>query len=375
MPDFDTLEPAIDPNNRITFLLDWELTMKCNLDCAYCPTGTYGSHDNSTRHPNKDRCFKSVDFMLAYADLYMQYRPRGLKYVILNVYGGESLYHPDIIEILEYARQAYRQYQDRWHLTVTTTTNAIVSDSRMVKILPLIDEFTVSYHAEITDKQQEQFKKNVLAIKEFGNRLKCVIMMHATPGLFEKSQDMVNWCNEHGIKNLPKQIDHALSDTEFNYTVEQVRWFDAFYSNKTYRTNDNIIKINSQNTIDLSDTGRACCGGRCLNKDSDRSSKHFFVENNFQGWYCSVNQFFLFVKQLTEEIFVNKDCKMSFQNSVGPIGDLDHSDKLLRWTETQLANETIPVIRCQKQRCFCGLCAPKSRSIETFHKIMEKYKI
>jgi hypothetical protein len=25
---FETLEPAVDPNNRITFLLDWELTMK-----------------------------------------------------------------------------------------------------------------------------------------------------------------------------------------------------------------------------------------------------------------------------------------------------------------------------------------------------------
>ena len=108
MNDFDTLEPAIDPNNRITFLLDWELTMKCNLDCDYCPTGIDGGHDNSTKHPPLDQCLDALDFMFEYVDLYMQTKVKGLKHVVLNVYGGESLHHPDIAKILTQARISYQ---------------------------------------------------------------------------------------------------------------------------------------------------------------------------------------------------------------------------------------------------------------------------
>ena len=126
MPAFEVLEPAIDPQNRISFLLDWELTMKCNLDCSYCPTGLDGGHDNSIQHPDKEDCIQTLEFMFDYVDQYMQHKPNGLKYVVLNVYGGESLHHPDIVEILSHIQTKYQPYCDRWHLTVTTTTNTII---------------------------------------------------------------------------------------------------------------------------------------------------------------------------------------------------------------------------------------------------------
>jgi MoaA/NifB/PqqE/SkfB family radical SAM enzyme len=128
MSNFEILEPAVDPNNRISFLLDWELTMKCNLDCSYCESDLYGGHDNSTNHPPMDQCISALKFMFEYADLYMNTKPKGIRYVILNVYGGESLHHPNIVKILEQVHKEYSAYKDRWHLTVTTTTNAIVSD-------------------------------------------------------------------------------------------------------------------------------------------------------------------------------------------------------------------------------------------------------
>ena len=153
--NFNTLEPAIDPNNRITFLLDWELTLKCNLDCTYCPTGIHGGHDNSTKHPPLDECLKSLSFMFEYVDLYMNTKSKGIKYVILNVYGGESLHHPEIVKILSQVKEEHQKYSARWHLTVTTTTNAIISKKRLVQIIPFIDEFTVSYHTESTKKQKK----------------------------------------------------------------------------------------------------------------------------------------------------------------------------------------------------------------------------
>ena len=139
--------------------------MKCNLDCSYCETGIYGGHDNTQRHPLLADCFRTIDFMFHYADIYMQRKPNGLKYVVLNVYGGEALHHPDIVAILTAVRQRYEPYQDRWHLTVTTTTNAIVAPHKLEKIIPLIDEFTVSYHTENTAEQKQQFRDNLLKIQ------------------------------------------------------------------------------------------------------------------------------------------------------------------------------------------------------------------
>ena len=146
--DCEILEPSIDPNNRISFLLDWELTMKCNLDCSYCVSDLYGGHENSLPHPDKEECIQTIDFMFEYVNEYMKYRPKGLKYVILNVYGGEALHHPDIVEILEQVREKYQSYKDQWHLTVTTTTNAIITHKKLSSIIPLIDEFTISFHTD-----------------------------------------------------------------------------------------------------------------------------------------------------------------------------------------------------------------------------------
>ena len=74
----------------------------------------YGGHDNSISHPKLSDCLDSLDFMFEYADLYMSHKPKGIRTVILNVYGGESLSHPDIIEILTQAREKYQQYSDHW---------------------------------------------------------------------------------------------------------------------------------------------------------------------------------------------------------------------------------------------------------------------
>ena len=72
--------------------------------------------------------------MFEYVDQYMQRKPAGLRYVILNVYGGESLHHPDIVEILSQIQEKYQPYAGSWHLTVTTTTNAILPNKKLLKV-------------------------------------------------------------------------------------------------------------------------------------------------------------------------------------------------------------------------------------------------
>ena len=373
---FETLEPAIDPNNRITFLLDWELTMKCNLDCSYCPTGLHGGHDNSTRHPPKDQCVKALKFMFEYADLYMDTKPKGIRYVILNVYGGESLHHPDIVEILSQVNTLYKPYQGRWHLTVTTTTNAIVSKKKLEKIIPYIDEFTVSYHSEahlINNKYENQFKENLLIIANSGKRQTCVVLMHQIPDRFEDCNRMIDWLDKNNIKSMPRGLDNnaGVGDNRI-YNQQQVKWFKNLYQEKTFQTEVNLL--DSDTELHMTDVGRACCGGRQICSNQNFKERHYYVENKFPDWYCSVNHFFVFVKQVNGEVYVNKDCKMSFDGTVGPIGNLNNTDKILSTLRTQLTTGTLPVIQCKKYKCKCGLCAPKAKTLDNYKSIMKKYQ-
>lgn len=336
--------------------------MKCNLDCSYCPSDLYGGHDNSQRHPPLEDCLRTIDFMFEYADTYMNNKIKGIKYVILNVYGGESLHHPNIVEILSVLRERYQPYQDRWHLTVTTTTNAIIAPHRLDQIIPFIDEFTVSYHTENTAEQKQQFRNNLLKIQSVGVRQKCIVLMHSEPDKFADAQTMITWLNDHSIKHLPRQLDHDPA-LDFNYNKQQVVWFEGLYK----KSLDHAVM--RENKADLADTGRACCGGRLLCANQNYRDSQKFVTNKFPGWYCSVNHFFLYIKQVNGEVYVNKDCKMNYDGSVGPIGNLNNIEPILQ----QAKNPGI--IQCAKARCVCGVCAPKASDLDTYKSIMRKYEI
>ena len=336
--------------------------MKCNLDCSYCNTGIYGGHDNSQRHPPLEECLRTIDFMFKYVDIYMSTKPRGIKYVVLNVYGGEALYHPNIVEILTAVRKQHQQYQDLWHLTVTTTTNAIVAPHRLDQIIPLIDEFTVSYHTDNTPEQKQQFCDNLLKIKTANRRQKCIVLMHSEPNKFADAQAMIEWLKQNNIKHLPRQLDHYPED-DFNYNSQQVIWFEGLYKKSL------VQPVTPDSKVDLADTGRACCGGRELCADQNRQDPQKFVANKFPGWYCSVNHFFLYIKQVNGEVYVNKDCKMNYAGEVGPIGHLNNTDAILKQAQNP------GIIQCAKERCYCGLCAPKAENLDTYKSIMRKYEI
>ena len=250
---------------------------------------------------------------------------------------------------------------------MTTTTNTIVSHKKLLQIIPLIDEFTVSYHAENTAKQKQQFKDNLLTIAGSGVRQKCVIMMNPTH--FQDCNEIITWLTHNNIRYLPKQLD-----SQKNYSTSEIQWFDKFYKSKIFGTSTHLLddlKKESQ----LSEVGRACCGGRSFCIDQQYKQRPVYVENKFPDWYCSVNHFFLYVKQVNGEVFVNKDCKMNFDGQVGPIGNLSNTQQILSTLRNQLDTDSMPVIQCKKYNCFCGLCAPKAKDLSTYNSIMEKYHI
>jgi hypothetical protein len=185
---------------------------------------------------------------------------------------------------------------------------------------------------------------------------------------------MIAWLTENNIRILPKQLDHnsGLNGNERIYNESQVQWFSNLYSSKSFGQPASLLQDTEESN--LTDVGRACCGGRQTCTNQNYKQRHAYVENKFPNWYCSVNHFFLFVKQVNGEIFVNKDCKMNFDGTVGPIGNLTNTAEILSTLQNQLATNSLPIIQCKKYNCFCGLCAPKAKELDTYNKIMEKYQ-
>ncbi len=369
---------ALDPTNVPAFLLDWELTKLCNLDCSYCPTGIeWGSHDNTTRHPPLQDCLKTIDFIYQYVDLYMQNRKPTQRKVILNVYGGESLFHPDIETILTQCRERYQPYQDSWHLTITCTTNGVVGSRQWSRIVDLIDEFTVSYHPENLPKQKQQYLDNVMYLKQHNKRFKCVIMMHNQPDLFADSESVIEFCRVNQLRYVAKPLDNH--DAKWSYNQEQFAklktiWIAQTPDSQKIEYKKKIDVIGTQSQISSINQGRACCGGRQLSLNGELKDRVSFVPHQgFQGWSCSVNWFFLFVQQLTGNVYTNKDCRMSTTNRVEPLGNLNASDQILDHLRHQLLTKSMPIIQCKKEICLCGICAPKAQNQQEFLSLMQRH--
>jgi hypothetical protein len=376
MTQVNSIGFALDPANVPSFLLDWELTKLCNLDCSYCPTGLDGSHDNSTPHPPLEDCLRTIDFMYEYVDEYMKRKKPTQRKVVLNVYGGESLFHPDIVEILRECHSRYEKYQDSWYLTITSTTNGVVGKNRWAEIIPLIDEFTVSYHPENLPKQKQQYLDNVLVLKEQNKRFKCVVMMHNNPEMFADSETVIEFCKQHELRYVAKPLDNH--DLKWSYTQEQFAKLKTFWINKVPETQKlsytkKIESVGNTEKVSSIHEGRPCCGGRKLSLNGDLKSNVSFVpRQGFRGWSCSVNWFFLFVRQLDGAVYTNKDCQTSTTGRIEPLGYLADSDQIISTLRTQLETGTMPVIQCVKDICICGFCAPKAEALPDFMELIKR---
>jgi hypothetical protein len=198
--------------------------------------------------------------------------------------------------------------------------------------------------------------------------------MHQEHAFFQDATVMIDWLTNNNIKMLPRQLDlnGGLEENRRIYNQVQVQWFDNMYKLKSFGLPSKVSEDKKESH--QTDVGRACCGGRQICTNENYKQRHFYLENKFPDWYCSVNHFFLYVKQVNGEVFVNKDCKMNFNGQVGPIGNLDDTQQILSTLKHYIDTGSLPVIQCKKHSCFCGLCAPKAKDLASYKKIMKKYQ-
>jgi hypothetical protein len=376
MSKVNSISFALDPANVPSFLLDWEVTKLCNLDCSYCATGIEGAHDNTTKHPPLAECLQTIDFMYEYVNEYMKYKKPSQRKVVLNIYGGESLFHPDIVEILNACRQQYQPYQSLWHLTITCTTNAIVGKKQWERIVPLVDEFSVSYHAENLPKQHQQYLDNVLYLLEHNKQFKCIIMMHNDPAMFVAAEQVVEFCKEHRIRYLVKPLDNTGPEWSYNhdqFSKLKTFWMTSVPSTQKLEYKEKIDRIGTESQVQSINEGRPCCGGRTLSLNGDLKSRVSFVpQQGFRGWSCSVNWFFLFVQQLTGNVYTNKDCRMSTTGHVEPLGSSKNYKQIIDTLKNQFETNSMPIIECKKETCMCGFCAPKAKDKADFMELIKR---
>ena len=201
-------------------------------------------------------------------------------------------------------------------------------------------------------------------------------MMHNNKELFEDSESIAQFCNTHGIRYVLKPLDNT--GDEWKYSIDQFEKMKTFWINTVPESkkdnNRKIFQILNEGTkVSSIHEGRACCGGRKLSINSDLKSNVTYVpKQGFRDWYCSVNWFFLFVQQLTGNIYTNKDCRTSTTGRVEPLGNLRSTKELLDNVKTQLDNHSMPVIKCVKDICQCGFCAPKADNMKDYKELFDR---
>jgi sulfatase maturation enzyme AslB (radical SAM superfamily) len=353
MPNFKSLEPTVNAS----FQVAWESTLKCNMDCTYCGDG----HDNRLEHPSLESSLKTVDFIFDYLQIQMDKKPNHLKIAGLNIQGGESLFHPDIVEILTYINKK-KQTVD-YTLSVAMITNAVVGTKKWKEVVELLDYITLSYHSEMLPKQELMFRVNANYAKLQNKNFHISVLMH--PKKWQHCLNIIDFCKTKNIKYVPRQIDHTWLDFKFNYSREQQEYL---LGKVLPSTKEKLLSIITGG-FDLSAKGRACCGGHALCTDVTCSTE-YVMGNNFKGWHCSVNQFFLYIRQNTGEVFTNKDCRMNLDSKVAPLGYLSNTEEILKQ-----AQEFKDTIICKKKSCWCGLCAPKAFDADTYESIIKKYLV
>jgi hypothetical protein len=207
-------------------------------------------------------------------------------------------------------------------------------------------------------------------------------MFHEKEEYFQECIELCQWFDEIGVGYTPRIIgDDAVVKTGIKdktihtYTEEQMQWFKNYWNLKKEAAKEKNPS-SSSNTMQMAiketpkkvvgqSIGRPCCGGRDMEilEGDDWTPTKFLKNNNFQGWNCMVNWYFLYIHQEIDKVWHHQTCQVNLDGKVAPISSLSNFDRYCDELEAQIAEtQSIPYIRCPKTYCGCGLCAPKAKN-------------
>jgi molybdenum cofactor biosynthesis enzyme MoaA len=372
---FDT----VDLLTGKVFQVTWDLGRRCNYDCSYCPAHR---HDNFSPHASLDELKSAVDFLFEYIDVYME--KRSYKHTSISFTGGEPTVNPNFIPFVKYLKEEYEaKYQDKWACGFALTSNGAMSAKMADAVMENLGHITVSYHAESDNKLKQQVRDRIKQFHDADYSISCNVMFHAA--YFDECKDLCDYLHNLGVKYVPRIIGEepdSKSNFAHMYTDEQLDYMKNYWTYKNAELNETQEeaaqlsnageKTSEKKKLGMT-IGRPCCGSRemCLSLNGESRKSTFVDLREFKGWHCSVNYFFLHLEQQTDSVFHHQTCQARFDQTRGPIGKISEGDKILADLKHKLNTNTLPTIICPKHTCGCGLCAPKSKYIDNYNKVME----
>jgi len=391
------LDNAVDKTDfKAVNLLDghnltvtWDVGRRCNYDCTYCPAHR---HDNFSPHASLETLQNTAEFVFKYGEMLTQFKTN--KRLNLNFTGGEPTVNPNFLAFGEWLQKTYKEkYKDKFRLNLTITSNGAFSKKMANSIIENYGFITISYHAEAHDKIKKQVVDNIYYLTEKNFGLKINVMLHAE--YFDECKELCLQLDQDGIGFVPRLIGEHEDNNSFahRYTEEQMAWFKEYWANKNAKLNQTKVEKEAEASHNASavqveksqekklarQVGRPCCGSRTMevcSNDGEWKKSQFLEFAKFRNWHCSVNWFFLHIEQQTDTVWHHQTCQARFDGTRGPIGSISDSDAILENLETNIKNNTMPVIKCPLgpgKHCGCGLCVPKSTEKDMLMSILPSH--
>lgn len=428
---------AIDDYNFTNpFQIIWNIGIRCNYDCSYCPSFR---HSNTTPHNSFEKLKETVEIIKKYWGTMQQYiDPTFPLPLALNLTGGEPTSNPDILKLVEYLRQELG-----WNFKLAITSNGATNPELIKQLAPFLNTMTISFHAEASAATKKQVEENIFLLQKIGksqeekyNAFKGTsvnVMMHEEPQFFEECQELIKRLTAAGITARPRAIDRndqvqsanrkekktrtitgskmgpktglRYDDKQLNLLKDQ---FKAQVARETEKT-ENVKNEVETKTISIAKEktssevkSRSCCSARTLafateeNLEKIQDPKElnnrehwdpvmFLSDRNFKGWYCLVNYYWMEIEQDAGEFYHHQTCKARYNSHGytddddiqrkkrrGPASSLSRIDEFLQDFKRSMDLGVAPVIQCPKERCACGICTPKSKDKQVITNMLHR---
>ena len=345
---------AINHTRKEEFCIFWDLGRRCTYDCSYC----------SAYHHNKfspiisfDQLSATIDGAVEYANLYNLYRKEPTTTDIAFT-GGEPTIHPDFFKFIKYVKQRHPQ------VTTNLTTNGCYTNTKCKQIIEYVSNATISYHPEATQRERDLVISNIKLMHESKYNFRINLMFHKD--YFDHCMELADWFKENGIRYTARPIGDSNNKEDIErgfaheYNDEQLEYFKNQWEKKeTKKTNTMQMATTG---MSIPKIGRPCCNGKCLNvKTGNDWSREFRVPStNFNGWSCMVNWNFLYINSELDLVYTHQTCMVNLDGQVGPLGKASDFKTINKDLQNKLRSGKMPVIRCPKTHCGCGLCSPKA---------------
>jgi len=298
----------------------------------------------------------TLDGIVEYAQLLDQYRDNH-RIIDIAYTGGEPTIHPAFFDFVKYAKIKYP------FIRSNITTNGCYNQKKCKHIMECVNSTTISYHAEASDTEKKLVIDNIKLMHESKYNFRVNLMFHKD--YFEECKELAEWFEDLNIRYTARPIGDSdnkkdLKDgTAHSYTQEQLDYFKAQWTKKKIKKS-NTMQLQTKTSIET--IGRPCCNGKCLRIKTDDEWKTSFrvPSTNFKGWNCMINWDFLFINSELDGVWHHQTCQVNLDGQIGPIGKASEFDKIVTSLREKLRSGTMPVIKCPKTHCGCGLCSPKA---------------